>query len=61
MVLKLGDNGKLHMKWGDCGNCPLDPCRITADECDQFWAMVEKYKEITRKKESEEYLGKAYE
>jgi hypothetical protein len=56
-MLRMHDDGKLHMMWGDCGNCPLDPCRITAKECDEFWLIVEKFKDITLKKESEEYMG----
>lgn len=43
---------------GDCGSCPLDPCRITAEECGEFWVMVEKFRDITRLKLSEEYMKK---
>jgi len=45
----------------DCGNCPLDPCKLLAHECSAFMGVIEVFNTLTGTREAVEYLHRPLE
>jgi hypothetical protein len=44
-----------------CDACPLDPCKLTAEECETFWRLVDVFGEISHSRRLSAVEGAAEE